>query len=132
MLARRSSPPRRGGAARRAGDGVVQVDLRGLAARFQANPLDGGRRLGEDGRPTAVDPVNDTMSTAGWVDSSSAPAEPDSTSTLSTPGGSPAASAAAPRTSEDSGVSGLGRTITELPASRAGMIFCIAIMNAAL
>ena len=51
---------------------------------------------------------------------------------LSTPGGRPAASAAAPKISEESGVSGLGRRITELPAMRAGMSFWNAITIAAL
>ena len=74
-------------------------------------------------RPATVDPVNDTMSTAGWLVSSSAPAVPDSTTTLSTPGGRPAASAAAPKISDEIGVSGLGRRITELPAIKAGISF---------
>ena len=64
--------------------------------------------------------------------SSSAPSAPASTTTLSTPGGRSAASAAAPNTSEESGVSGLGRSITELPAMSAGMSFWNAIIIAAL
>ena len=80
----------------------------------------------------AVDPVNDTMSTAGSVVSSSAPAAPASTMTLSTPGGSPTASAAVPKISEETGVRGLGRRMTELPAMRAGINFWNAMMIAAL
>ena len=79
-----------------------------------------------------VEPVNDTMSTAGSVVSSSAPAAPSSTTTLSTPGGRPAASAAAPKISDEIGVSGLGRRMTELPAMSAGMSFWNAMMIAAL
>ena len=82
--------------------------------------------------PTAVEPVNDTMSIAGSVVSSSAPAAPPSTTTLSTPGGRPAASAAAPKISDESGVSGLGRRITELPAISAGINFWNAMMMAPL
>ena len=82
--------------------------------------------------PTAVEPVNDTMSTAGCVVRSSAPAAPASTTTLRTPGGSSAASAAAPKISEEMGVSGLGRRITELPAMSAGINFWNAMITAAL
>ncbi len=64
--------------------------------------------------------------------SSSAAAAPSSTTTLSTPGGMPAASAAAPNASDEIGVSGLGRRITELPASSAGTTFWNAMMMAAL
>ena len=52
--------------------------------------------------------------------------------TLSTPAGSPAASAAAPNASEEIGVRGLGRRITELPAMSAGMSFWKAMMMAPL
>src|SRR2546430_628050 len=83
-------------------------------------------------RPTAVDPVNDTMSMAGGVVSSSAPAAPSSTMMLNTPAGSPAASAASPNTSDEIGVSGLGRRMTELPAISAGMSFWNAMMMAPL
>ena len=72
------------------------------------------------------------MSTAGSVVSSSAPAAPASTTTLRTPAGRPAASAAAPNASEESGVSGLGRRITEFPAMRAGISFWKAMMTAPL
>ena len=62
----------------------------------------------------------------------SAPVAPSSTTTLSTPGGRPAASAAAPKISDEIGVSGLGRRITELPAISAGISFWNAIRIAAL
>ena len=57
---------------------------------------------------------------------------PASTTTLSTPGGRPAASAAAPKINDEIGVSGLGRKITELPAIRAGMSFWKPMISAAL
>ena len=57
---------------------------------------------------------------------------PSSTTTLSTPGGSPAASAAAPKIRDEIGVSGLGRRMTELPAISAGMSFWKPMSNAAL
>jgi hypothetical protein len=72
------------------------------------------------------------MSTAGSEVRSSAPADPPSTTTLYSPAGSPAESAAAPSTSEEFGVSGLGLTIPELPAMSAGTIFCKAMRRAAL
>ena len=62
----------------------------------------------------------------------SAAAEPSSITTLKTPGGMPAASAAAPKASDESGVSGLGRRITELPAISAGTTFWNAMMTAPL
>ena len=72
------------------------------------------------------------MSTAGSVVSSSAPAAPASTTTLSTPGGRPATSAAEPKISDEIGVSGLGRRMTELPAISAGISFWNAMMIAPL
>ena len=72
------------------------------------------------------------MSTCGSLVMISAASEPFSTITLSTPAGTPAASAAAPSASDEIGVSGLGRSSTELPAMSAGMIFWNAIISAAL
>ena len=83
-------------------------------------------------RPATVDPVNDTMSTAGCDVSNSAPEVPDSTTTLSTPAGRPAASAAMPKTNDDIGVNGLGRRMTELPAISAGINFWKPMISAAL
>ncbi len=82
--------------------------------------------------PTVVEPVNDTMSTAGSVVSIAAPVAPASTTTLSTPGGRPAASAAAPKINDEIGVSGLGRRMTVFPAISAGMSFWNAMRIAAL
>ena len=82
--------------------------------------------------PTAVDPVKDTMSTAGSVVRIFGPRGPPPTTTLSTPAGRPATSAAAPKTRDEIGVSGLGRRITELPAIRAGISFWNAMISAAL
>ena len=74
-------------------------------------------------RPTCVEPVNVTMSTAGCVVMSLPPSIAWSITTLSTPGGSPAASAASPKSIADSGVSGLGRNTTEQPAINGGSVF---------
>ena len=79
-----------------------------------------------------MEPVNDTMSTAGSEDRISAPCDPDSTTTLSTPAGRPAASAAAPKASDEIGVNGLGRRITEFPAMSAGTSFWNAMITAPL
>jgi hypothetical protein len=76
--------------------------------------------------------VNETISTPGSVVSNCAASEPPSTTTFNTPGGSPAASAACPKASDEIGVSGLGRRITELPAMSAGITFWNAMMTAAL
>ena len=72
------------------------------------------------------------MSTVGCGVSSSAPAVPPSTTTLSTPAGRPAASAAMAKSNDEIGVSGLGRRITELPAINAGTSFWNAMMIAPL
>ena len=64
--------------------------------------------------------------------SSSAPAAPCSTTTLNTPEGRPADSAADPKTNDERGVSGLGRRMTEFPDSKAGMSFWKAMMIAPL
>ena len=74
-------------------------------------------------RPTCVEPVNVTMSTAGCVVISLPPSIAWSITTLSTPGGNPAASAASPNNIADSGVSGLGRSTTEQPVMSAGSVF---------
>ena len=111
---------------------VRQVDLRRLPPSSGDTRLTVGAAWVRILRPATVEPVNETMSTAGWLVSNSAPAVPASTTTLSTPGGSPAASAAAPKISDEIGVSGLGRRITELPAISAGMSFWKPMISAAL
>jgi len=83
-------------------------------------------------RPTAVEPVNDTQSTRGSLDSSRAPSAPSSTTTLSTPSGRPTSAAASPKTSADSGVRGLGRRTTEHPATSAEITFHTFVWNGKL
>jgi hypothetical protein len=51
------------------------------------------------------------------------PSSPCSITTFITPGGRPASSAASAKIMAESGVSGLGRRITELPAISAGTTF---------
>src|SRR5262245_48668653 len=72
--------------------------------------------------PTTSEPVNVTMSTAGSVVRSSPTSGPPVT-TLSTPGGRSAASAAAARTRAENGVNGDGLRTTVLPAANAGPTF---------
>ena len=64
----------------------------GLVAVLSATRFTVGAAWARMRFPTAVEPVNDTMSTAGSVVSSSAASLPCSTTTLSTPAGSPTAS----------------------------------------
>ena len=74
-------------------------------------------------RPTWVEPVKVTMSTAGSVVMSLPPSMFWSMTTFRTPGGRPAASAASPNSMAESGVRGLGRSTTEQPAMSAGSVF---------
>ncbi len=74
-------------------------------------------------RPTCVEPVNVTMSTAGCDVRSLPPSTCWSMTTFNTPGGSPAESAASPNNIADNGVSGLGRNTTEHPAISDGNVF---------
>ena len=83
-------------------------------------------------RPTVVEPVNDTTSTARCVLNSTPPSLPASGTTLRTPGGRSASSAASPSTVASSGVSGLGRSTTVQPARRAGTTFQILVMRGKL
>ena len=70
--------------------------------------------------PTAVEPVKLTMSTWGEATRASAASEPSPTTTLSTPGGSPASANTSPRRRMASGSCGAGLTTTVLPMARAG------------
>src|SRR5260221_1271150 len=72
--------------------------------------------------PTTSEPVKVTMSTAGSVVSRCPTSGPPVT-TLSTPGGKSAASAAAASTSAENGVNGDGLSTTVFPAARAGPTF---------
>ena len=77
-------PLRPPAAARRAGRSGPTCRPSSSATRFTV-----GAAWARIWRPTAVEPVKDTMSTAGSVVSSSAPAAPASTTTLRTPAGRP-------------------------------------------
>ena len=72
-------------------------------------------------RPVLVDPVNDTMSTRGSLDSNAPTAWSLEVTMLTTPGGMSVCSAiSSPRTAAHQGVSGAGLRTMVLPAARAG------------
>ena len=79
-------------------------------------------------RPTAVEPVNATLSTPG-CSTSAAPVSPSPVSTLSTPSGKPASSASSPSRSAVSGVCSAGLSTIVQPAASAGAIFQVAISS---
>ncbi len=74
-------------------------------------------------RPTAVEPVNDTLRTSGWRTSARPATVPFPGSTLSTPGGSPQASASSPSARAVSGVSSAGLSTTVFAIASAGATF---------
>ena len=76
-------------------------------------------------RPTADDPVNDTLSTPGFA-TSAAPARAPPVTTCSTPSGSPASASRAGSRSEVRGVCSAGLSTTQQPAASAGAIFWVA------
>ena len=113
-------------------EGVGEIDLCRLAAELQRHTLHGRRRLGQY-LPSHRSGAGERHHVDGGSDvRSSAPSAPCSTTTLKTPGGRPAASAADPKTKDESGVNGLGRRITEFPAIKAGTSFWKAMMIAPL
>jgi hypothetical protein len=71
-------------------------------------------------RPARVEPVNETMSTAGWAQSASPTTGPVPETRLNTPLGSPASWTASASRNALSGASSLGFTTTVQPAARAG------------
>ena len=71
-------------------------------------------------RPTAFDPVKQTLRTAGWLTKRWPTSAPSPATTWRTPSGSPASRASSPRRSAVSGVSIAGFTRTALPAASAG------------
>jgi hypothetical protein len=79
-------------------------------------------------RPTAVEPVNATLSRPGWL-TSVEPTSPAPGTTLTTPGGRSASAITSASTSSDSGVVSAGLITTVLPAARAGAIFQAAISS---
>src|SRR4051812_25356386 len=73
-------------------------------------------------RPTWVDPVNDTMRTAGSV-VIAVPTSASPVTMLTTPFGTPASIRTLTKFSADSGVMDEGLKTTVLPQTSAGMIF---------
>jgi hypothetical protein len=80
-------------------------------------------------RPTAGEPVKVTLSTSGWSTSAAPAVLPNPGTTLSTPGGNPAASASSPRRNAVSDVSSAGFSTTVQPQASAGAIFHMPIMS---
>ena len=70
--------------------------------------------------PTSVEPVKQTLRTAGWVTNRSPTIDPLPGRTVNTPSGSPASRANSPRRMAVSGVSSAGLRTTTLPAASAG------------
>ena len=79
-------------------------------------------------RPTAVDPVNATLSISGWV-TSAEPTSPAPVMMFTTPGGRSASAMISASTKIDNGVVSAGLITTVLPAARAGAIFQAAISS---
>ncbi len=78
--------------------------------------------------PTSVEPVNDSFRTRGsWSIFSITPEDPLATTTLTTPGGSPASCIRWTTASVVSGVSDAGLTMAVHPAASAGPIFLVAM-----
>ncbi len=91
--------------------------------RFSARPA-----LAPISRPTAVEPVNASLSTPGWS-TSAAPVAPSPVTTLTTPDGKPASSASSPSRSAVSGVCSAGLRTVVQPAASAGPSFQAAISS---
>src|ERR1700724_269828 len=79
--------------------------------------------------PTGVEPVKATFRTSGCRASADPASAPGPGTTLSTPGGTPAAAASSARRRAVSGVADAGLTTTELPSARAGATFQVVIAN---
>ena len=79
--------------------------------------------------PTAVDPVKDTIETAGCPTRAAPATDPRPVSTLTTPSGMPASVHAWANMSEVSGVISAGFRTIVLPAAIAGRIFHAAICS---
>ena len=102
--------------------GVVEDDRRGLAAEFEADPLEvGARTPRRRAVPAAVEPVNDTLSTPGWFTRCSP--------TVAVPGQhadharrqARSRRSSRPAAGRSSGDSGAGLSTTVQPASSAGI-----------
>ena len=99
---------------------VVEDDVRGLAAELQRELLAGaGDWPARSALPTAVEPVNATLSTSG-CSTSAAPVSPAPVTMLTTPGGRSACCTISANSSAVSGVVSAGLSTTVLPAASAG------------
>ena len=108
--------------------GVVEDDVRGLAAELEGDLLVGaGDGLG-DRRPTSVEPVNATLSTSGCA-TSARPVSPAPVTMLTTPGGRSACWQISANSSAVSGVVSAGLSTTVLPQASAGAIFQASISS---
>ncbi len=74
-------------------------------------------------RPARVEPVNETMSTSGWLAIASPTTGPAPITRLKTAGGRPTASMTSARMSALSGATSLGLSTTVQPAASAGATF---------
>ena len=74
-------------------------------------------------RPTAVEPVKETMSTSGCTTSGSPTSGPVPATRLNTPAGTPACSRISASTNALSGVTSLGLATTVQPAASAPATF---------
>ena len=97
-----------------------------ISSRFMSRPATSPIRC-----PTAVDPVKLIMSTSGEATSASAGAGPSLTTTLTTPGGRPAARAHSAMTRASRGLSTGDFRITVHPAARAAAILCAKMLKVA-
>ena len=75
--------------------------------------------------PARVEPVKDTMSTSGWVESCVPTPAPSPFTRLKTPGGSPASCTISAKTMDEIGAISEGFSTTLLPARIAGITFSV-------
>ena len=85
--------------------------------------LKAGAQASDTLRPTAVDPVKETMPTSSCCMSGAPTSAPPPVTMFTTPGGSPASSRTPTRLATERGVSVAGLMTTVLPRTRAGIIF---------
>src|SRR5580692_9656037 len=79
--------------------------------------------------PTAVDPVNATLSTPGWATSAAPVVSPLPVRMLTTPGGKPASVISSPSRNADSGVCSAGFSMQVQPEANAGPSFHAAMTS---
>ena len=82
--------------------------------------------------PVAYPPVNDTMSTSGWLTSAAPTVAPRPGSTASRPAGTPASSRSSTKASAVNGVCSAGLRTTAFPPIRAGASLCATRLSGSL